>query len=202
MSSKMYSAGDAVVLVPEIIDNGAMTHLDTSSNNLTRGKWTNALLDNDRDDSSNYETNMAGVIALANAIPDMGALSVANVMGNKIGKEQFAKLQEIMRAKPSLVSLCGIADGATEADISGLKMGADGAAILASELLDKGALPSLNLAGTGLGEMVLPVGWKQTNHTEWTHSDGKRVAENPGKSEGAIDIANVEGDDGPQSCVE
>jgi hypothetical protein len=61
-------------------------------------------------------------------------------MGNKIGKEQLAKLQEIMRSKPNLVSLCGIADDATEADLSGLGMDADDAIVLASELPDKGAL--------------------------------------------------------------
>ena len=84
---------------------------------------------------------------LAVGIKDNGALSVANVMGNRIGKEQLAKLQEIMRAKPSLVSLCGIADGATEADLSGLKMDADDAAILASELPDKGAILKLTFTG-------------------------------------------------------
>jgi hypothetical protein len=53
----------------------------------------------------------------------MGTLSVTNVM--------LAKLQEIMRSKPNLVSLCGIADGATGADLSGLGMGAD---VLASRV--------------------------------------------------------------------
>jgi hypothetical protein len=56
-----------------------------------------------------------------------------------------------MRSKPNLVSLCGIADGATEADLSGLGMDADDAAILASELPDKGAMTSLNLASNSLG---------------------------------------------------
>jgi hypothetical protein len=56
-----------------------------------------------------------------------------------------------MRAKPRLVSLCGIADGATEVDLSGLKMDADDAAILASELPDKGAMTSLNLAKNYMG---------------------------------------------------
>ena len=82
----------------------------------------------------------------------MGALFVTNVMGNRIGKEQLAKLQEIMRSKPNLVSLCGIADDATEADISGLKMDADDAAILASELPDKGALSLLNLTDNSIGK--------------------------------------------------
>jgi hypothetical protein len=66
-------------------------------------------------------------------------------MGNKIGEEQLAKLQKLMRSKPNLVSLCGIADNATEADLSGLNMDADDAAILASELPDKGALLVLSL---------------------------------------------------------
>jgi hypothetical protein len=80
---------------------------------------------------------------LAVGIKDNGALSVANVMGNRIGKEQLAKLQEIMHSKPNLVSLCGIADDATEADLSGLGMDADDAAILASELPDKGAISTV-----------------------------------------------------------
>ena len=52
-----------------------MTSLDISSNLLTRGKWTNVLGDDDRSDDRNYETDMTGVIALADVIPDMGAIS-------------------------------------------------------------------------------------------------------------------------------
>ena len=92
-----------------------------------------------------------GVIALANAIPDMRALSIANVMGNRIGQEQLTKLQAIMSSKPNLVSVCGIADDATEADLSGLNMGADDALILASELPDKRALSHFNVSGNSLG---------------------------------------------------
>jgi hypothetical protein len=80
----------------------------------------------------------------------MGALSVANVMGNAIGKEQLSKLQETMRSKPNLISLCGIADDATEADLSGIGMDADDAIILASELPDKGALTTLILKNNHL----------------------------------------------------
>jgi hypothetical protein len=88
---------------------------------------------------------------LAIGIKDNRALSIANVMGNRIGQEQLTKLQEIMHSKPNLVSLCGIADDATEADLSGLGMDADDAIILASELPDKGAMTSLNLASNQLG---------------------------------------------------
>ena len=84
----------------------------------------------------------------------MRALSATNVMGNRIGKEQLVKLQEIMRAKPSLVSLCGIADDATGAGLSGIGMGADGAVVLASELPAKGALLHLNLANNRLNNGV------------------------------------------------
>jgi hypothetical protein len=82
----------------------------------------------------------------------MGALSVTNFMGNKIGKEQLAKLQEIMRSKPNLVSLCGIAGDATGADLSGLGMDAGGAAILASELPDKGGAISKLIFNGGVTE--------------------------------------------------
>jgi hypothetical protein len=92
----------------------------------------------------------AGIAALVDAISGNRALSLANVMGNGIGKEMLSKLQEIMRSKPNLISLCGIADGATEVDLSGLRMDADDAIILASELHDKRALLSLNLSSNKL----------------------------------------------------
>jgi hypothetical protein len=67
-------------------------------------------------------------------------------MGNSIGMEMLSMLQEIVHSNPNLVSLCGIADDATEADLSGLDMDADDAIILASELPEKGAMTSLNLS--------------------------------------------------------
>ena len=69
-----------------------------------------------------------------------------NMMGNKIGKEQLSKLQEMMQAHPTLVSFCGIANDAAEANLSGLKMDPDDAVILAAELPAKGALTSLNVS--------------------------------------------------------
>jgi hypothetical protein len=72
-------------------------------------------------------------------------------MGNHIGKEMLSELQEIMRSRPNLISLCGIADDATEADLSGLQMDADDTLILASELPNKRAVTSLNLSDNQLG---------------------------------------------------
>ena len=71
------------------------------------------------------------------------AMVTVNVMGNTIGKEQLSKLQEMMQAHPTLVSLCGIADDATEANLSGLRMDADDAVVLADELHAKGALETI-----------------------------------------------------------
>jgi hypothetical protein len=153
-----------IALANAIPDMGAMTKFDISSNDIM-AEGGEALADGLKgnqvikelnfsgnklgyNSSGNNETS--GIIAIADVIPGMGALSVADVLGNKIGKEQLAKLQEIMRAKPNLVSLCGIADDATEADLSGLGMDADDAIVLASELPDKRALSSLNLASNDL----------------------------------------------------
>jgi hypothetical protein len=107
------------------------------------------------DVSSNgqYPSSKGGpsfVQALSAGISDNRALSIANVMGNRIGKEMVSKLQEIMRSKPNLISLCGIANDATGADLSGLCMDVDDAIILATELPNKGALTSLNLSSNGL----------------------------------------------------
>jgi hypothetical protein len=72
-------------------------------------------------------------------------------MGNTIRKEQLGKLQKIMRFKPNLVSLCGIADDDTGADLSGIGMDADDVIILASELPNKRALTSLDVSGNSIG---------------------------------------------------
>jgi hypothetical protein len=165
MSGKMNGAADAIILVPEIINNRALTKFDISKNNLYAA-GTTALAEGLKGNQVMTElnlagnvmgkgsgrgyngvTDMSGVAALADVIPGMGALSIANVMGNRIGKEMLSKLQEIMRSKPNLVSLCGIADDATEADVSGLSMDADDVSILVSELPDKRALAKLIFGG-------------------------------------------------------
>ena len=100
--------------------------------------------------SKNY-FGQEGAKVLSLGLSGNEALSLANVMGNRIGKEMLSNLQEIMRSKPTLISLCGIADDATEVDLSGLGMDADDASILASELPDKRATTSLSLASNSLG---------------------------------------------------
>jgi hypothetical protein len=128
-------------------------------------------------------------------------------MGNIIGKEMLSKLQEIMRSKPNLVSLCGIADDATEADLSGLGMDADDAIILASELPDKGALTSLDLSYNKLGTLVSPGGWSSTPGDPWKyrHTDGRKTDTKPEgeefKPEGIIALADAIKDMGAMTSL-
>jgi Ran GTPase-activating protein (RanGAP) involved in mRNA processing and transport len=165
-SNKLQAAGGKA-LGEGLKGNQVITELNIADNNL--GSYTPGV-----------GTDMSGVIALADAIPDMRALSIANVMGNKIGKEMLSKLREIMHSKPNLISLCGLADDATEADLSGLGMDADDAIILASELPDKGAMTSLNLANNNLGELVIPItipaGWEEGKNK----GDDRRIFRKPG----------------------
>eukprot|EP00935_MAST-01C_sp_MAST-1C-sp1_P001097 g1097.t1 len=202
MSGKNMGADGAIMLVPEIIANAALTSLNISSNNIGemtlpegwrvygryaadgRGHTGYAVVYKHTDgrgqrspptgskpegaialanaisaknsgalthlDISNQTHEMfgrtfggigaEGAKAIAEALKSNGAMVTVNVMGNKIGKEQLSKLQEMMQAHPMLVSLCGIADDATEANLSGLGMDADDAVVLADELPAKGAL--------------------------------------------------------------
>jgi hypothetical protein len=56
-------------------------------------------------DMSGKMGGAADDIMLVLEIIDNGALSVTNVMGNRIGKEQLTKLQKIMRQAQSCFSL-------------------------------------------------------------------------------------------------
>jgi hypothetical protein len=154
-SNSMGKAG-AMALANIIPGMRAMTRLDISKSQLGDA-GTKALAEGLKGNQIMIELNISsngmgklGAIALADIIPGMGTLSIANVMGNRVGKEYLSKLQKIMRSKPSLISLCGMADDATEADLSGLRMDADDAIVLAAELPDKGALTSLNLSSNNL----------------------------------------------------
>jgi Ran GTPase-activating protein (RanGAP) involved in mRNA processing and transport len=157
---------DLPVVLVELKYNGALTVLILKDNKLASIEAGKALAEalarnstlKELDVSSNNWNDFAGTgittggdgpgfaTELAVGIRDNGALSIANVMGNCIGKEVLFKLQEIMRSKPSLISLCGIADGVTEADLSGIGMDADDTIVIVSELPEKGALLSLNLS--------------------------------------------------------
>ena len=137
VSSNRFGAEGARTLANALSQNSVLTDLNVANNRMI---W-----------NGQGERDMSGVVAMRNAIPTMGAMVTANLMGNGIGKERLAALQELMKAHPTLVSLCGIANDATEADLFGLQMDADDAAILAHELPTKGALAKLDLRYNSIG---------------------------------------------------
>jgi hypothetical protein len=87
----------------------------------------------------------AGIIALANAIPDMGAISSANLLKNGIGSDQAEALVSMLQEHPTLKSLCGIKGNETELDMSGKMKGTADAIMLVAEIVDNEALTSLDL---------------------------------------------------------
>jgi hypothetical protein len=93
----------------------------------------------------------SGVIAIANVIPDMGAISSVNLLKNGMGTDQAKALVSILKEHPSLKSLCGNKGGETELDMSRKMKGAADASMLVPDIIDNGAMTSLNLASNQLG---------------------------------------------------
>ena len=75
----------------------------------------------------------------------------ANLLNNEIGVEQAQNLATILNDHATLKSLCGNKGDETELDMSGKKMGADGAIMLVPEIIANGALTSLNMSDNQLG---------------------------------------------------
>jgi hypothetical protein len=95
--------------------------------------------------------DMSGVIAIVNAIPDMGAILSVNLLKNNIGVAQAEGLVRILKEHPTLKSLCGNTGNETELNMSGKMYGAADAILLVPEIIDNGALTSLNLASNSIG---------------------------------------------------
>jgi hypothetical protein len=82
---------------------------------------------------------------------DMGAISSVNVLGNEIGIEQAQVFAAILKERPTLKSLCGYKGDETELNMSGKRIGAAGAIMLAPEIVDNRALLVLSLKSNNLG---------------------------------------------------
>jgi hypothetical protein len=102
MSGKMNGAEDAIMLVPEIIDNGAMTALNISSNSIVseyymkaprKGIKVGELIDGNpvieqEDSGGNIKVvQLDGIKAIAGAIPDMRALTKFDISKNDLMTE-------------------------------------------------------------------------------------------------------------------
>jgi hypothetical protein len=74
-----------------------------------------------------------------------------NLLQNNIGPAQAAALVSILKEHPTLKSLCGNRGDETTLDMCGKMNGADDAIMLAAEVVDNGAMTSLNLASNIFG---------------------------------------------------
>jgi hypothetical protein len=136
-----------------------------------------------------------GIIALANAIPDMRALLVLSLKGNNLRADGGKALAEGLKSNEVV----------TELNIAGNYLGLDsrggtdtsGVGALANVIPDMGALTSLNLASNNLGAPLLPAGW--THHPgnrasyRFQHTDGSHQEAVPEGTSypGAIFIADA-----------
>jgi Ran GTPase-activating protein (RanGAP) involved in mRNA processing and transport len=119
MRGKMKGAADAIMLVSEIIDNGAMTKFDISSNGiraeggkaLAEGLKGNQVIkelifsDNDLGYNSNADTDTSGIIAIADVIPGMGAMTALNLSRNFIGLEGAKHIAEGIKVSKYVVAV-------------------------------------------------------------------------------------------------
>ena len=74
-----------------------------------------------------------------------------NLINNDIRAEQAHHLATILQQHETLRSLCGNRGNETRLDLSGRKLGADGAIMLAPELVANGVITSLNVSNNSLG---------------------------------------------------
>jgi hypothetical protein len=98
MSGKLKGAADAIMLVPEIIDNGALLVLSLESSvlkaaggkALAEGLKGNQVItelnisNNELGYNSNYGADASGVVALADVISHMGALTSLDISSNAL----------------------------------------------------------------------------------------------------------------------
>jgi hypothetical protein len=68
-----------------------------------------------------------------------------------MGTVQAKALASILKEQPTLKSLCGNRGDETDLNMSGKMEGAADAIMLVPEIIDNGALSSLNLASNNLG---------------------------------------------------
>ena len=101
MSGKKVGADGAIILMPEIVANGALVKFDVSKNSLyangtkvvARALAGNQMMtelsisgNHMTYDGCNNSGDMSGVIAISNSIPTMGALSSLNISANSLGR--------------------------------------------------------------------------------------------------------------------
>ena len=113
-------------------------------------------------DLSGKNLGVEGAMVVSHYIHDNGALVSANLLNNDISAEQAQSLAGILKEHATLKSLCGNKGNETELDMSGKKMGADGAILFAPEIVANGALAKLTFGGD---EYTTGSGWNEKTIT-------------------------------------
>jgi hypothetical protein len=155
LSGKDLGTEGALVVAEYLDDNGALSSLNMASNCLCglagdgRGTFDAAGTLTSIITLISHVLARTGITALANAIPDMRALSSANLLGNFIPVEQ-AQLVKIMRSKENLTTLCGLSREETELNFSRQDLGAGDAVLIANDISDMRAVSSLVLKNNKL----------------------------------------------------
>jgi hypothetical protein len=155
VSKNVLRAEGGMVLAASLKGNQVITELNISDNMLSL--------------NPSNGVDISGVAAIADAIPDMGAISSVNVLFNHILKEQAWALANILKEHATLKSLCGNSGNETELDMRGQRgqLGAEGAIMLAPEIIENGALMLLNLSSNNLeaeGGKIVAEAIKVTNN--------------------------------------
>ena len=104
------------------------------------------------DNQLGFRGDMSGIIALADVIPDMRAMSSVDVLGNDIKVKQAQELINILQVKEKLNTLCGFSGDETELDLSNKGLSAGCAVLVANEVSDMGALTKLDISYNNIGQ--------------------------------------------------
>jgi Ran GTPase-activating protein (RanGAP) involved in mRNA processing and transport len=92
-----------------------------------------------------------GIIALANAIKDMGPISSVNVLGNSIGVEQAQELIKILHNKEKLTTLCGFSGDEIDLNLNKKNLSAGCGVLVANEISDMRALVKFDISNNYIG---------------------------------------------------
>jgi hypothetical protein len=128
-------AGGGKALAAGLTGNQGITELNISDNYLGV--------------NTDYDADASGITAIADAIPDMGALTSLHVGKNNIPEKEMREIMAITMRMESMKILCMVPfkdKTLTELDVSGNNLGTEGALVVAEYLDGNGALTSLDIS--------------------------------------------------------
>jgi Ran GTPase-activating protein (RanGAP) involved in mRNA processing and transport len=159
MSGKMKGNEDAIMLVAEIVDNGALLVLSLKSNNLQaaggkalaeglKGNQVITELNIAGNTLSNSGYDMSGVVALADVIPGMRALSVLSLKDNRLLTAEAGRILSDMVATNTVLKELDLSSNNWQDGYGRLQGDGPGfARELAVGIRDNGALSTFTFSG-------------------------------------------------------